>query len=62
MTQGEPSGIVIRMPTPTKTYSTQWANTLVSSIELQSRNSNLAQNTSSITTQEISEAVSWFNG
>ena len=62
MTQGAPSSIVIRMPTPTNTYSTQWANTLVSSIELQSRNSNLAQNTSSITTQEISEAVSWFNG
>ena len=62
MTQGASSSIVIRMPTPTNTYSTQWANTLVSSIELQSRNSNLAQNTSSITTQEISEAVSWFNG
>tara|TARA_R110000823_G_scaffold50425_1_gene126466 strand:+ start:251 stop:439 length:189 start_codon:yes stop_codon:yes gene_type:complete len=62
MTQGAPSSIVIRMPTPTNTYSTQWANTLISSIELQSRNSNLAQNTSSITTQEISEAVSWFNG
>ena len=62
MTQGAPSGIDIRMPTPTNTYSTQWANTLISSIELQSRNSNLAQNTSSITTQEISEAVSWFNG
>ena len=62
MTRAAPSSIVIRMPTPTNTYSTQWANTLVSSIELQSRNSNLAQNTSSITTQEISEAVSWFNG
>ena len=62
MTQGAPSSTVIRMPTPTNTYSTQWANTLISSIELQSRNSNLAQNTSSITTQEISEAVSWFNG
>ena len=62
MTQGASSSIVIRMPTPTNTYSTQWANTLISSIELQSRNSNLAQNTSSITTQEISEAVSWFNG
>jgi hypothetical protein len=62
MTQGAPSSIVIRMPTPTNTYSTQWANTLVSSIELQSRNTNLAQNTSSITTQEVSEAVSWFNG
>jgi hypothetical protein len=62
MTQGAPSSIVIRMPTPTNTYSTQWANTLISSIELQSRNSNLAQNTSSITTQEVSEAVSWFNG
>ena len=62
MTQAAPSSIVIRMPTPTNTYSTQWANTLISSIELQSRNSNLAQNTSSITTQEISEAVSWFNG
>ena len=62
MTQAAPSSVVIRMPTPTNTYSTQWANTLISSIELQSRNSNLAQNTSSITTQEISEAVSWFNG
>jgi|TARA_B110000971_G_C19718680_1_gene367603 hypothetical protein len=62
MTQGASSSIVIRMPTPTNTYSTQWANTLISSIELQSRNSNLAQNTSSITTQEVSEAVSWFNG
>ena len=62
MTQAAPSSIVIRMPTPTNTYSTQWANTLISSIELQSRNSNLAQNTSSITTQEITEAVSWFNG
>ena len=62
MTRAAPSGIVIRMPTPTNTYSTQWANTLISSIVLQSRNSNLAQNTSSITTQEISEAVSWFNG
>ena len=62
MTQAAPSSVVIRMPTPTNTYSTQWANTLISSIELQSRNSNLAQNTSSITTQEITEAVSWFNG
>ena len=62
MTQAAPSSIVLRMPTPTNTYSTQWANTLVSSIELQSRNTNLAQNTSSITTQEVSEAVSWFNG
>lgn len=62
MSQAAPSSIVLRMPTPTNTYSTQWANTLVSSIELQSRNTNLAQNTSSITTQEITEAVSWFNG
>ena len=62
MTQAAPSGIVIRMPTPTNIYSTQWANTLISSIELQSRNSNLAQNTSNITSQEISEAVGWFNG
>tara|TARA_R100001369_G_C3197210_1_gene145008 strand:+ start:56 stop:244 length:189 start_codon:yes stop_codon:yes gene_type:complete len=62
MTQAAPSGIIIRMPTPTNIYSTQWANTLISSIELQSRNSNLAQNTSNITSQEISEAVGWFNG
>jgi len=62
MTQAAPSSIVIRMPTPTNIYSTQWANTLISSIELQSRNSNLAQNTSNITSQEISEAVGWFNG
>jgi hypothetical protein len=50
------------MPTPTGTYSTTWANSLVNSLELQTRNIILSQSSSSKTTQEISEAVSWFNG
>ena len=62
MTQAAPSTLVIRLPTPTNTYSTQWANSLVSAIELQTRTSNLAQSTSSTTTQDNAEAVSWFNG
>lgn len=57
-----PANINIRMPTPTGTYSTTWANSLVSAIELQTKSAILSQNTSSRTTQEISEAVSWFNG
>mgnify|MGYP003633556072 CR=1 FL=1 len=61
-TPGAPSTLIIRMPTPTNTYSTQWANSLVSSIELQNRTINLAQNTSSVTTEDNAEAVSWFNG
>jgi hypothetical protein len=35
---------------------------LVSAIELQTRSTILSQNSSSKTTQEIVEAVSWFNG
>lgn len=62
MSQTAPSNINIRMPTPTGTYSTTWANSLVSSIELQTRSTILSQNSSSKTTQEIVEAVSWFNG
>ena len=62
MTQAAPSTLVIRLPTPTNTYSTQWANSLVSAIELQTRTANLAQSTSSTTTQDNAEAVSWFNG
>tara|TARA_R100000935_G_scaffold55720_1_gene86062 strand:- start:3384 stop:3572 length:189 start_codon:yes stop_codon:yes gene_type:complete len=62
MTQAAPSTLIIRLPTPSGTYSTQWANSLVSAIELQTRTANLAQSTSSKTTQEISDAVSWFNG
>lgn len=62
MSQTAPSNINIRMPTPTGTYSTQWANSLVSSIELQARTASLSQNASSKITQEVVEAVSWFNG
>ena len=62
MTQAAPSTLIIRLPTPTNTYSTQWANSLVSAIELQTRTANLAQSTSSTTTQDNAEAVSWFNG
>ncbi len=62
MSETAPTNINIRMPTPTGTYSTTWANSLVNSLELQTRNIILAQNSSSKTTQEISEAVSWFNG
>jgi hypothetical protein len=62
MSQTAPSNINIRMPTPTGTYSTTWANSLVSAIELQTRSTILSQNSSSKTTQEIVEAVSWFNG
>jgi hypothetical protein len=47
MSQTAPSNINIRMPTPTGTYSTQWANSLVSSIELQARTASLSQNASS---------------
>lgn len=62
MSQTAPSNINIRMPTPTRTYSTTWANSLVSAIEMQTRSTILSQNSSSKTTQEIVEAVSWFNG
>jgi hypothetical protein len=62
MSESAPTNLNIRMPTPTGTYSTTWANSLVNSLELQTRNIILSQNSSSKTTQEISEAVSWFNG
>jgi hypothetical protein len=62
MSETAPTNINIRMPTPTGTYSTTWANSLVSAIELQTRSTILSQNSSSKTTQEIAEAVSWFNG
>jgi len=62
MSETAPTNINIRMPTPTGTYSTTWANALVNSLELQTRNIILSQSSSSRTTQEISEAVSWFNG
>ena len=62
MSESAPTNLNIRMPTPTGTYSTTWANSLVNSLELQTRNIILSQNSSSKTTQEIVEAVSWFNG
>lgn len=62
MSESAPTNLNIRMPTPTGTYSTTWANSLVNSLELQTRNIILSQSSSSKTTQEISEAVSWFNG
>jgi len=62
MTQPAPSNILIRMPTPSGTYNTSWANSLISAIELQSRNQILSQTTSSKSTEEVAEAVSWFNG
>ena len=61
-TPSAPSTTIIRMPTPTNTYSTQWENALILAIELQTRTANLAQTTSSTTTQDNAEAVSWFNG
>jgi len=62
MSESAPTNLNIRMPTPTGTYSTTWANSLVNSLELQARNIILSQSSSSKITQEISEAVSWFNG
>jgi len=62
MSESAPTNLNIRMPTPTGTYSTTWANSLVNSLELQTRNIILSQSSSNKTTQEISEAVSWFNG
>lgn len=62
MSESAPTNLNIRMPTPTGTYSTTWANSLVNSLELQARNIILSQSSSNKTTQEISEAVSWFNG
>jgi len=62
MSESAPTNLNIRMPTPTGTYSTTWANSLINSLELQARNIILSQNSSSKFTQEISEAVSWFNG
>jgi hypothetical protein len=61
-TPSAPSTSIIRMPNPTATYTTGWANTLISAIELQSRTTNLAQSASSNVAQENAEAVSWFNG
>jgi hypothetical protein len=62
MSQTAPSNILIRMPTPTGTYNTSWANTLISAIELQSRNQILAQTSSSKSTEDIAEALAWFYG
>lgn len=62
MSETAPTNLNIRMPTPVGTYSTTWANSLITAIEIQTRSIILSQNASSKTTQEAAEAVSWFNG
>jgi hypothetical protein len=62
MSETAPSNIIIRMPTPTGTYNTSWANSLISAIELQSRNQILAQTSSSKSTEDTAEALTWFYG
>lgn len=53
---------IVRLPMPPNGYNIQWANSLISRLEQMQAINNVAQSSANKTSEELAEAVSWFNG